>query len=151
MACGPSDQGCEECLKVHAERSGQKTVSGVRFPPIADAQTPVHYSGMTTVRVYLAPFVAFVLLSCGQQQTCETLTSAKAEAMAVREKAGKLSKSTPGYAANFESDEVVDVRTNIEGHAAKVGFKGRDGWTLVALVGDDCAVAWTMVPPRPTP
>jgi len=99
----------------------------------------------------LAPFVAFVLFSCGQQPKCETLNSAKAEAIAVREKAGKLSKSTPGYAANFESDEVVDVRTNVEGNAAKVGFKGKDGWTLVALVGNDCAVAWTLVPPRPTP
>ena len=106
---------------------------------------------MTTVRAYLAAFVAFALFSCGQQQTCGTLTPAKAEAVAVREKAGKLSKSTPGYAANFESDEAVDVRTNVEGYAAKVGFKGKDGWTLVALVGDDCAVAWTMVPPRPTP
>ena len=106
---------------------------------------------MITARSFLAAFVAFALISCGQQQTCGTLTPAKAEAMAVREKAGKLSRSPAGYAANFESDEVVDVRTNVEGHAAKVGFKGKDGWTLVALVREDCAVAWTEVPPRPTP
>ena len=105
---------------------------------------------MTTVRAFLAAFVAFALISCGKQ-TCETLTPAKAEAVAVREKAGKLSRSAPGYAANFESDKVVDVRTNAEGHAAKVTFMGKDGWTLVALIKDDCSVAWTEIPPRPTP
>lgn len=126
-------------------------LASVPFPPIADTWTQVHYSRMSTFRVYSASFVAFALLSCGQKQTCETLTPAGAEAMAVREKAGKLSKSTKGYAANFESDEAVDVRTNVEGHAAMVGFKGKDGWTLVALVGKDCAVAWTMLPPPPTP
>ena len=103
---------------------------------------------MTTVRAFSAAFVAFALISCGQQ-TCGTLTPAKAEAMAVREKAGKLSRSTAGYAANFKSNEVVDVRTNAEGYAARVAFKGKDGWTLVALVQDDCYVGWTELPPRP--
>ena len=68
--------------------------------------------------------------------------------MAVRKKAEKLSRSTAAYAANFESDEVVDVRTNAEGYAAKVAFKGKDDWTLVALVKDDCYVAWTEHAPR---
>jgi hypothetical protein len=103
---------------------------------------------MTIARAFIVAFVAFALISCGQQK-CGTLTPAKAEAMAVREKAGMLSRSRAGYAANFESDEVVNVRTNAEGYAAKVAFKGRDGWTLVALVGDDCNVGWTELPPRP--
>lgn len=71
--------------------------------------------------------------------------------MAVREKAGKLSRSPAGFAANFESDKVVEVQTNGEGYAAKVAFIGKDGWSLVALVKDDCSVAWTEVPPSPTP
>ena len=71
--------------------------------------------------------------------------------MAVREKAGKLSRSAAGYAANFQSDEVAHVQTNANGHAAKVTFLGKDGWTLVALIRDDCSVAWTEVPPRVTP
>jgi hypothetical protein len=105
---------------------------------------------MTTVRAFLVAFVAFALISCGQQ-TCGTLTPAKAEAMAVREKAGKLSRSTAAYAANFESDEVVDVRTNAEGYAATIAFMGKDGWTLVALVEDDCYVRWTELAPRLKP
>ena len=105
---------------------------------------------MTTVRAFLAAFVAFAFTSCGQE-TCVTLTPAKAEVIAVREKAGKLSRSPAAYATNFESDEVVDVRTNVEGHAAKITFMGKDGWTLVALVRGDCNVAWTELPPRPAP
>jgi hypothetical protein len=106
---------------------------------------------MTTVRSFLAAIMAFAFTSCGSEQTCKALTPAKAQAMAVREKAGKLSSSPSGYAANFESDKVADVRTNVEGYAAKVAFVGKDGWTLVALVKDDCYVAWTEVAPRPTP
>ena len=105
---------------------------------------------MTTVSAFLVAFVAFALISCGQQ-TCATLTPAKAEAMAVRKKAGELSRSTAAYAANFESDEVVEVRTNAEGYVATVAFKGKDGWTLIALVKDDCYVAWTERPPRLRP
>ena len=111
----------------------------------------VHYSGMAMARAYLAAFAAVALSSCGQQQTCGTLTPATAEAMALREKPGKLSRSKPGYAANFTSDEVAGVQTNVEGHAAKVAFIGKDGWSLVALIGNDCKVAWTEVPPRTTP
>lgn len=105
---------------------------------------------MTTVRASSAAFVALALISCGQH-TCETLTPAKAEAMAVREKAERLSRTPAGDAANFESDKVADVQTNAEGHAAKVAFRGKDGWTLVALIKDDCSVSWTELPPRPTP
>ena len=71
--------------------------------------------------------------------------------MAVREKAGKLSRSTAAYAANFESDEVAEVRTNAEGYVAAVAFTGKDGWTLIALVQDDCYVAFTELPPRLRP
>jgi hypothetical protein len=106
---------------------------------------------MTMVRAFSTAFVAFAFTSCGSQLTCRTLSPANAESVAVREKAGKLSRSAPGYAANFESDKVIDVRTNAVGHAAKVAFMGKDGWTLVALIKDDCSVAWTETPPRPTP
>jgi hypothetical protein len=68
--------------------------------------------------------------------------------MVLREKAGMLSRSTAEYAANFASDEVVEVRTKAEGYAAKVAFKGRDGRTLEALVEDDCYIGWTE---RPAP
>ena len=106
---------------------------------------------MTTLRAFLAAFVVFALTSCGGQKSCGTLSPAEAEAMAVREKAGKLAKSPAGYASNFESDKVADVRTNVEGYAAKVAFKGKDDWSLVAHVKDDCYVTWAMIPPRPTP
>jgi hypothetical protein len=106
---------------------------------------------MTTVRAFLVAIMAFAFTTCGGQKTCGTLTHTKAEAMAVREKAGKLSRSPAGYAANFESNEVADVRTNVEGYAAKVAFKGKDDWTLVALVKDNCNVTWTEIAPRPTP
>ena len=95
-------------------------------------------------------FAALALTACSQP-TCTSLTPARAEAMAVHEKAGKLSKSTPAYAANFKSDKVIEVRTDAEGYAATIAFMGKDGWTLVALVKNDCSVGWSELPPHLAP
>jgi hypothetical protein len=65
--------------------------------------------------------------------------------MAADEKTGMLGRSTDEYAAHFQSSEAVFVRVGVEtnGYAANVGFKGRDGRTLVALIEADCYIGWT--------
>jgi len=65
--------------------------------------------------------------------------------MAQDGKAEMLERSTTRYAANFKSNDPVFVRvgTKTNGYAANVGFKGRDGAILVALIEEDCYVGWT--------
>ena len=56
-----------------------------------------------------------------------------------------LQRSTQEYAANFAGSEPLFVKLGSEtnGYAANVGFRGRDGTTLIALVEEDCYVGWT--------
>jgi hypothetical protein len=56
-----------------------------------------------------------------------------------------LRRSTDEYATNFDVDEADFVRigTETNGYAANVGFKGRDGRTLIALIEADCYIGWT--------
>lgn len=56
-----------------------------------------------------------------------------------------LRRSTDEYATNFDVDEAafVQVGTETNGYAANVGFKGRDGRTLIALIDADCYIGWT--------
>lgn len=71
--------------------------------------------------------------------------------MAANERVGMLQRSTHGYAANFENGEVVFVRVGAEtnGYVANVGFNGRDGRTLIALIEADCYIGWTERDPTP--
>ena len=90
---------------------------------------------------------AFLALSCarGGVQQCQSLTRASALGMAKEAKAGMLRRSTDAYARNFASDEPAFVKVGVEtnGYAANVGFEGRDGTTLVALIEFDCYIGWT--------
>jgi hypothetical protein len=88
---------------------------------------------------------AIALCAGGCGDRCEGLTADGALQMARDAKAGMLSRSTDRYAANFPSDAPVFVRLGAEanGHAASVGFKGRDGTILIALIDTDCYVNWT--------
>ena len=63
--------------------------------------------------------------------------------MAKRGKAGMLSRSTAADATNFASDRVTQVLLDDGGYPAKVAFRGRDGWSLIALIDTDCDIGWT--------
>jgi hypothetical protein len=87
--------------------------------------------------------VALSAGGCGDR--CEGLTAGDALQMARDAKVGMLSRSTDRYAANFPSDAPVFVRVGAaaNGHAATVGFRGRNGTVLIALIDTDCYVGWT--------
>ena len=86
---------------------------------------------------------SLVAASCDVNRQCETLSRDQALEMAAAQKVGMLRRSTHEYAANFESSEAAFVELNDGGYAAKVGFRGRDGRTLIALLEADCYIGWT--------
>ena len=83
--------------------------------------------------------------SCGEPRQCEPLTRADALQLAREAKSGMLRRSTDDYAANFATSDATFVRLGSEtnGYAANVGFRGRDGRMLVALIEGDCYIGWT--------
>lgn len=93
----------------------------------------------------IAALLAFAVAACAEGTACEKLTRAEALRTAREAKDGMLERSLKDYAANFPSDEPVFVKIGNEtaGFAANVGFKGRDGTTLIALIYGDCYVGWT--------
>jgi len=93
--------------------------------------------------------VGIALATAACSNRCETLTRSEALEMATGAKAGMLRRSTAKEAANYRSDEPAFVRIGAEtnGYAANVGFPGRDGTTLVALIEGDCYIGWTSFDP----
>jgi hypothetical protein len=89
--------------------------------------------------------LAAIVSGCGKGHGCDLLTRSQALELAREQKAGMLQRSTREYAANFASDAPAFVKLGAEtnGYVANVGFKGRDGQTLVALIEGDCYVGWT--------
>lgn len=87
--------------------------------------------------------------SCGGDgdPQCEPLSPAEALRMAADAKSAMLRRSTDEFATNFDVGEADFVRigTETNGYAANVGFKGRDGRTLVALIEADCYIGWTVI------
>jgi len=57
-----------------------------------------------------------------------------------------LGRSVQSERDNF-ADDVAHVAQDSTGYVAKVGFKGKDGRTLVALIDEDCYVGWTYYDP----
>lgn len=57
-----------------------------------------------------------------------------------------LGRSVQSERDNF-ADDVAHVAEDSTGYVAKVGFKGKDGRTLVALIDEDCYVGWTSADP----
>lgn len=53
-----------------------------------------------------------------------------------------LGQSVKAERDNFVAD-VADIAQDCTGYVAKVGFKGKDGRILVALIDEDCYVGWT--------
>ncbi len=53
-----------------------------------------------------------------------------------------LNRSVQSERDNFAAD-IADVADDNTGYVAKVGFKGKDGRTLIALIEEDCYVGWT--------
>jgi len=111
--------------------------------PIAKIGATAKKPGVKLLRACAMAAVALFAGGCGDR--CEGLTKDLALRMARDAKAGMLSRSTDRYAANFPSDAPEFVRVDPEagGHAASVGFKGRDGTILIALIDTDCYVGWT--------
>lgn len=58
-----------------------------------------------------------------------------------------LERSVRSERDNFATD-VPEVAKDSTGYVAKVGFKGIDGSTLIALIDEDCYVGWTTAAPR---
>ncbi len=100
---------------------------------------------MSTIRLLVIVAAGVLAASCGGSSQCERLGRAEALRMAASEKARMLAGSTDEYVANFESSDADFVRigTETNGYAANVGFLGRDGRTLVALIEADCYIGWT--------
>lgn len=63
--------------------------------------------------------------------------------MAIKAKAGMLSRSMEEDQRTFASDKVPEVLTKAEGYAAKVTFAGLGGARLTALIEEDCYIGWT--------
>ena len=61
--------------------------------------------------------------------------------MAVDQKHRMLARSLPSDALNFASDVALPAEGH--GYAGVVGFKGKDGRTLIALIEEDCYVGWS--------
>lgn len=57
-----------------------------------------------------------------------------------------LGRSVQSERDNFPTD-VPGVAADRTGYVAKVGFKGKDGRTLIALIDEDCYVGWTIADP----
>jgi len=72
---------------------------------------------------------------------CKGLSRPRAVALAIAQKHRMLGRSTEAFRRNFASDATIPTENN--GFAATVGFKGKDGQTLIALIYDDCYVGWT--------
>ena len=98
---------------------------------------------MTAARLLASGGTVLALAASGDPNACARISRHDAVVMAKRAKAGMLSRSTATYAANFGSDEVTQVLLDDGGYSAKVAFRGRDGWSLIALIGTDCYLGWT--------
>jgi hypothetical protein len=85
------------------------------------------------------------LHACGIGDQCKGISTNDAITAARDYKRGMLQRSTREEQENYASDEVtaVRLRSQTNGYAANVEFKGRDGETLIALIEDDCYIGWT--------
>lgn len=70
------------------------------------------------------------------------MSDSQAIVLALEQKRGMLSRSTRSYQNNFASD-IATVAEDSANYVAKVGFKGKDGRTLIGLIDEDCYVGWT--------
>lgn len=75
--------------------------------------------------------------------SCASLSRDQAIAMASRAKRGMLSRSVSAEGINYGRSMPAEVLLDDNGYAAKVGYQGKDGSMLVALIEDDCYVGWT--------
>lgn len=78
---------------------------------------------------------------------CKGISQSQAVALAIKQKRGMLGRSVQSYRDNFAADD-ADVARDSTGYVAKVGFKGKDGTILVALIDEDCYVGWTSTDPN---
>jgi len=72
---------------------------------------------------------------------CKGMSWAQAVALARAQKPSMSSRSTAVQQDRFASDSPLAAGNH--GYAAVVGFKGRDGRTLFALIHGDCHVEWS--------
>ena len=107
---------------------------------------------MTTSRLFAIMAAGLLAAACGGGPRCDPLSRAEALRMAADEKSGMLRRSADDYAANFASSAPAFVRIGAEtnGYAANVGFEGRDGRILIALIHADCIIGWTQRDPVPS-
>lgn len=70
------------------------------------------------------------------------MSQSKAVALAIEQKRRMLGRSVRSERDNFATD-VPRVAEDNTGYVAKIGFKGKDGRTLIALIDEDCYVGWT--------
>jgi hypothetical protein len=78
----------------------------------------------------------------GTSTKCKGMSRSQVVALALEQKRGMLSRSARPEQDNFASNTAT-VADDSTGYVAKVGFKGKDGRTLVGLIDEDCYVGWT--------
>ena len=66
----------------------------------------------------------------------------EAARLALEQKLGMLSRSFRSEQDNFASNS-AEAFEDTTGYVAKVGFRGKDGRTLIALIDEDCYLGWT--------
>lgn len=103
--------------------------------------------GMSTKGLVGIVAGSLLAATCGGEgdPQCESISRAEALRIAEDAKLVMLRRSTAAYASNFdiETAEFVRIDKETNGYVANVGFKGRDGRTLVALIHADCYIGWT--------
>lgn len=70
------------------------------------------------------------------------MSRSQAVELALEQKHQLMTRSTRSYQDNFTSD-IASAAEDSAGYVAKVGFKGKDGRTLIGLIDEDCNVGWT--------
>jgi hypothetical protein len=95
------------------------------------------------MKIRAIPIIGITCLvpACSSPPSCQGISWQKAVELAKEQKQGMLSRSTAIYRDNFASDTALPAEGH--GYAGVVGFKGKDGRTLVGLIDDDCYVGWT--------
>lgn len=98
---------------------------------------------IATMKAFLIVLTVLGITGCASAPSngCKSISRAKSVELAREQKRGMLSRSVEADQINFASDDVAPA----EGHgfADVVGFRGKDGRTLVALIYEDCYVGWT--------
>lgn len=141
-----------QIISAHADAESNSCANGkllTKVAAIACSDCMLHRRPMKCVCSLPVIACAAVASACSPtapSTECKGLSPSHAVALAVEQKRGMLGRSVQSERDNF-ADDVAHVAQDSTGYVAKVGFKGKDGRTLVALIDEDCYVGWTSAAP----